>query len=276
MLKKLGRILQNEIDPAFGKRSRFIFEEIEKQRPKVILDIGCGRGFYLKSLGFYKFPKKIVGIDINDKYLLKAKKICQDKRIIIKKGSIYSLPYRDNYFDFIICSEVLEHLKDDKKGFKELFRVLKRGGTAAITVPNYHFPFFWDPINFILMRFFGKHVNKNVWWLAGIWADHERLYRAETLLKRIDGKKFVIKKFKKLVHYCWPFSHFLLYGVGKNLVERVGLKKYNRFNFANSSPTFLAKIFSWPSSFDSKRNLDDSAVNLCILLQKKQGAKKFS
>ena len=268
MLKKLEHILQNEIDPAFSKRSRFIFEEIEKRKPKIILDIGCGRGFYIKSLSFYKFPKKIFGIDINEKYLLEAKKNCQDKRITIKKGSIYSLPYPNNYFDFIICSELLEHLNDDKRGLKELNRVLKKNGTIAITVPNYYFPFFWDPINSMLMDFFGKHINKNIWWLAGIWADHERLYSVSQIKKLILISNSKIVKFKNVIHNCLPFSHFLLYGIGKNLVEKFSLRKFDRFDFNNDKDMILPYIFRFLSLKDKTKDVNKSSVNICLITKK--------
>lgn len=43
--------------------------------------------------------------------------------------------YKDNAFDMIICTHVLEHIKDDWKAMRELFRVLKPGGEAMIQVP---------------------------------------------------------------------------------------------------------------------------------------------
>ncbi len=97
MLKKLKNILANEVDPAFEKRAKFIFQAIEKYQPKKILDAGCGRGFYLKALSFYSFPREIHGVDINNNYLKIARDICHDQRIIIKKASVYSLPYPENY-----------------------------------------------------------------------------------------------------------------------------------------------------------------------------------
>lgn len=142
MLKKLKDFLRAEIDPAFAKRAEIIFQCIEKYKPKRILDAGCGRGFYLYGINSYKFVKEIHGIDINEKYLKIAKNINQDKRVKIKKSNIYKLPYENNSFDLIICSEVLEHLKDDKKALKELHRVLKPNGKLIITVPNLNFPFF--------------------------------------------------------------------------------------------------------------------------------------
>lgn len=48
-----------------------------------------------------------------------------------------NLPFRDGVFDKIVCTEVLEHIPDDKAGIRELARVLKPGGLIAISVPNY-------------------------------------------------------------------------------------------------------------------------------------------
>ena len=42
---------------------------------------------------------------------------------------------QENYFDLVICYHVLEHVPDDKKAMSELFRVLKKGGTALLQVP---------------------------------------------------------------------------------------------------------------------------------------------
>lgn len=43
--------------------------------------------------------------------------------------------FEDNFFDVIICSHVLEHIKDDRKAIHELFRVLKQKGIAFLQVP---------------------------------------------------------------------------------------------------------------------------------------------
>lgn len=48
---------------------------------------------------------------------------------------ITDIPYKDEMFDFIMCTHVLEHVEDDKKAMKELYRVLKKGGNALINVP---------------------------------------------------------------------------------------------------------------------------------------------
>ncbi|MDY6917079.1 MAG: class I SAM-dependent methyltransferase [Chloroflexota bacterium] len=47
------------------------------------------------------------------------------------------LPFKDDCFDKIICSEVLEHVQDEEQGIREFVRVLKPGGLLAVTVPTY-------------------------------------------------------------------------------------------------------------------------------------------
>ncbi|QNJ96877.1 class I SAM-dependent methyltransferase [Constantimarinum furrinae] len=51
------------------------------------------------------------------------------------KADICDLPFQDNEFDFIICNHVLEHIPDDNKGMREIYRILKPGGTAILQIP---------------------------------------------------------------------------------------------------------------------------------------------
>jgi len=51
------------------------------------------------------------------------------------KGDICNMPFENNFFDFILCNHVLEHIEDDKKAMEELFRVLNKNGTAILQVP---------------------------------------------------------------------------------------------------------------------------------------------
>jgi predicted SAM-dependent methyltransferase len=51
------------------------------------------------------------------------------------KADICALPFESNIYDFIICNHVLEHIPNDTQAMKEIFRVLKPGGTAILQVP---------------------------------------------------------------------------------------------------------------------------------------------
>jgi len=271
MLKQLENILKTEIDPAFTQRARYIFKSIEVSKPKYILDAGCGRGFYSHMIAFFPFVNKIYGVDINKKYLQVAQTHCTDKKIILKKSSIYTLPFADNYFDCIIFSEVLEHLSDEKKALTELNRVLKKGGELILTVPNAHYPFFWDPLNWTLEKMIKKHIPKHIWWLAGIWADHERLYSKKSLISLLKKHHFKIREIKESVHWCWPFSHFILYGLGKNIVEKFKINDFNRFNFSEKNSLFsefISFCFKLPSNLFDMSLQTKTSSNIIIKMNK--------
>jgi SAM-dependent methyltransferase len=55
----------------------------------------------------------------------------------VVQGDALALPFPNETFDRVICSEVLEHIPDDVAAMSELARVLRLGGTMAITVPRY-------------------------------------------------------------------------------------------------------------------------------------------
>lgn len=247
--KNLEKVLSQEIDPAYARRSYLILSNIVKQKPRKILDVGCGRGFYATMCSKLLPDSEIYGIDTNPEYIEKATSISKlYKNIKISKGSVYEIPFKNSTFDAIICSEVMEHLVDETNALSELKRVLKPKGNLYLTVPSSKFPILWDPLNWFLMKFLNTHVNKNIWWLAGIWADHERLYTIESFHSLIKKNGFKTKSSETILHHCWPFSHFVLYAIGKNIIEILKIEKFSRFNIEKTSKisVLLAKMMSFP------------------------------
>jgi 2-polyprenyl-3-methyl-5-hydroxy-6-metoxy-1,4-benzoquinol methylase len=101
-----------------------------------ILDVGCGEGFTLNRLREKGIGKKLEGIEYSKTAIELGHKMYPDTKI--KQGNIYRLPYKDNAFDLVLCTEVLEHLDKPEDGLKELVRVSKK--YLVISVPNE--PFF--------------------------------------------------------------------------------------------------------------------------------------
>lgn len=261
--------IQAEVDPAFALRARYILTRVQALKPKQVLDAGCGRGFYVSSFCQFDFIQKITGIDLRLEHIKKAQKFFTDPRVTLQAEDIYQLPFKENSFDFIVSSEVMEHLPDDVRALKALHKITKKGGTLIVTVPHKNYPFLWDPLNWILEKFFNTHINKNIWWLAGIWADHERLYTIDQIIAAAEKAGWGVINTKSLVHYAWPFSHFWLYGVGKNIVERLGSNTFNRFTTERKPLSeFLSKFIAWPSTFDPKNMAGVSSVDLVVELKK--------
>jgi ubiquinone/menaquinone biosynthesis C-methylase UbiE len=213
----IAHMTRNEADMAFKKRVQTIFEWIEPTDDKVILDMPCGRGFYLNMIR-YVSKCRLVGADLDWDVMLKAKRnVGHLPDITLSNCNIYALPFPDNSFDAAILSEVLEHIDDDVAGLKEVYRVLKPGGVVAITVPNANYPFWWDPINKTLETLFHTHIQHGTF--AGIWANHVRLYTRDQLSAAVVGADFSLEEERAFTHDSFPFIHNLVYGFGKPLLE---------------------------------------------------------
>jgi ubiquinone/menaquinone biosynthesis C-methylase UbiE len=102
-----------------------------------ILDIGCGQGPFLDL-----FPKISIGLDMNMKSLLQAK---QKSPVIM--GNAVSLPFKDESFDGILCSHLIEHLEPHGAYnlLYEIGRVLKNDGILILRAPLFNSHFFDDP-----------------------------------------------------------------------------------------------------------------------------------
>ena len=107
--------------------------------PKIetLLDAGAGGGHY--SLNIYsKICQKLVAIEYDESNYLILQQTLKSlgDQCTVYKGSITDIPLGSSSIDCIACTQVLEHIEDDKKVIKEFRRVLKDQGYVLITVPQ--------------------------------------------------------------------------------------------------------------------------------------------
>jgi ubiquinone/menaquinone biosynthesis C-methylase UbiE len=217
---RLDKLLGGEIDMALRRRARRVVEELDPQNGDKILEAGCGPGYYLRILSKLGLNLKLYGIDIDRNALTSAKKI-------IGKRAIYAsltkkLPFKANSFDKVFTSEVLEHIQNDNLAMDQIYKVLKPGGRLVITVPNNDYPFFWDPVNWVMERILKKHIRKGLW--AGIWSNHIRLYSVEEIKRLVKKGDFSVVDIEPLTWWSLPFNQNILYG-GKLKLLPNGLSK---------------------------------------------------
>lgn len=103
-----------------------------------ILDIGSNTGF--NSLEFAHITKaKIYGIDISKSCVNEAKTIVSKdiddvkRRVVFKVASAYDIPFKEEYFDLVMCGGATSFMEDKGKAVSEYFRVLKPWGFLATT-----------------------------------------------------------------------------------------------------------------------------------------------
>ena len=124
-----------------------IVKFMPKQDGLKVLDAGCGEGHLLKRLHNKSSNNSYYGIDLTQEALDKAVERCPNMNFI--KADLSKIDFEDNTFDFITCTETLEHVDDYKDVLAEFKRILKPGGLLVITFPN---EVLWTISRFLLGR----------------------------------------------------------------------------------------------------------------------------
>ncbi|MCL5407055.1 MAG: class I SAM-dependent methyltransferase [Patescibacteria group bacterium] len=108
-----------------------IVELIKETKVKKLLDCGCGEGVVLHSIAQNLKNVEITGFDFDKNSVKLARKNVPRAKII--EGSIYKIPYQENFTSLALCTEVLEHLDNPQKALAEIKKVTSH--YAIISVP---------------------------------------------------------------------------------------------------------------------------------------------
>ncbi len=115
-----------EKEAVLQKEAASILAEISYDMKGSGLDLGCGTGFLYEFLK----EKNITGIDISPDMAFFYRK--KNQKVII--GDMENLPFKENCFDFVLSNFSI-HWTDIKTSFKEVYRVLKKGGYFIFNIP---------------------------------------------------------------------------------------------------------------------------------------------
>jgi len=113
-------------------RDKFLLKFLKLARGEKFLDLGCGVGYFTELLSVK--DAQVFGIDIDAKAIQYAKQNTSVNKFFI--ASAESIPFKENSFDKLLCSEVLEHIDNDEQVVSEIYRVCKNGAIVVITVPT--------------------------------------------------------------------------------------------------------------------------------------------
>ena len=108
-----------------------------------LLDIGVGSGFFLEAAA--KTDLDLHGVDVSEASLLLTGRIVPKAHLRLCEMS--SLPYSDDYFDYVTAFGSPEHSLNIHNTLKEIVRVAKPGARVCLMVPNKHY----------FLKWFGKH-----------------------------------------------------------------------------------------------------------------------
>lgn len=104
--------------------------------PDRVVDVGCGTGQLLRSLvdRMPVSPELVVGIDRSRTGIRRARALLPNGTFVV--ADLYRLPLDAERFDLVLCTEVLEHVREPARAVGALCRLCAPGGRVAITVPD--------------------------------------------------------------------------------------------------------------------------------------------
>lgn len=118
-------------------------------------------------------------------------------------GSAYEIPFPDEYFDSVVCTQVFEHLAVPHKAVREIHRILKKGGTILVTVPqmtplheipydyfrytNYGLEALFEDFELVEMRRCGNYLATLAQLRITFWCDVWNL-QSRPIMGRVAGK----------------------------------------------------------------------------------------
>ena len=176
------------------------FDRLGLRPGERVLDMGCGAGRH--AFEMYRRGADVLAFDMDADELATVSEwfaamreegsVPAGAEADVKQGDARDLPFPDGEFDRIVAAEVLEHIPDDEAAIAELVRVLRPGGTIAVTVPR------WLP-------------EKVCWALSDEYHEveggHVRIYTGDELVGKLEkaGLRFAGKDHVHGLHspYWW-------------------------------------------------------------------------
>jgi SAM-dependent methyltransferase len=196
------------------------FDRLGLQPGERVLDMGCGAGRH--AFEMYRRGADVIALDQDADELATVAEwfaamreegsVPAGAEADIKEGDALDLPFPDGEFDRVVAAEVLEHIPDDERAISELVRVLRPGGTMAVTVPR------WLP-------------EKVCWALSDAYHEveggHVRIYSGDELVGKLEaaGLRFLGRDHVHGLHapYWW-----LKCAVGVDNDQNPLVKAYHR------------------------------------------------
>ncbi len=209
---------QKEVEEyAWSKKRQAIYsflKKIDGERKLRLLDVGCNNGGqlieYSKLLNGY-----FIGLDV--KKFNEWKSLSFDFLL----GDARKLPFKNEVFDIVIATEVIEHFVDGEAFVSEAYRVLRRGGLLLITTPN--------ALRFYMLhkRLIAKVRGEKI--VSGHTHEHPREYTAGELQKMLEEVGFHIEHIDYIAFSPYLRLPIALFKIADKISDRI-LKRYLKWD----------------------------------------------
>jgi SAM-dependent methyltransferase len=225
-----------------GRRRLFgaILRQCEVGKRAAILDAGTSSGNnlrLLRDLGFESYR----GLELSAEAIA-----ISDRKGLgpVERGDICAMPFSDGSFDFVLATDIIEHVEDDDRALSEIRRVLKPGGRCLITVPA--FP--------------------SLWGHQDVVSHHKRRYRSARLLAKVEAAGL-----RPLNSYHFNYLLFLPIWAARQVMRAVTSTPRNE-NSLNAP--LLNVLLGWIFAFDvatAPHLRPPFGVSLLVLCERRAG-----
>lgn len=148
------------------------------QQARRILEIGCGQGTFLATLA--RDDRELWGIELDSDMARHAEKVCH--RLLVGDVNELCSQLPENYFDCVICNDVLEHLYAPWDVLRTIHRLLVRDGVVVASIPN--------------IRYIGVFITEKLW-------QKDFIYRPEGgILDDTHVRFFTSKSMRRMFEQC--------------------------------------------------------------------------
>jgi ubiquinone/menaquinone biosynthesis C-methylase UbiE len=174
----------------------------ENCKGKRILDIGCGDG----ALSYLLSQKEgfVIGVDDSDEAIKFAKKKTRDiGNMEFIKASAYYLPFKHNSFDYVVSSDVIEHLQEPHKMLAEIKRAFNEKGKAIITTP---LRFTEEPLDKMHVQEFFESAFRRL--LSDYFTEIKIIKSHPLVFMELENRHFLVKYLFNLLNLLFLFNPF--------------------------------------------------------------------
>jgi len=201
-----------------GRRRLFAAElrALNTARDAKILDVGIGMGSNLRMLRDEGY-RRVTGVDLNP---VAVRHCFASGFSSVLLGDATSLPFAGRVFDVVLATDIVEHIEDDRKTLRELYRVLVPGGHIIVAVPA--FP--------------------SLWGLQDVVAHHKRRYKMNDLIEKMQSSGFSIRRI-----FYFNYLLFLPIWLARRMINVLRIKKASENEF---NTTALNRLLFWVFALD--------------------------
>lgn len=119
------------------EEKKAVVDFLDGKKNLKIINVGCGDGGLLKKI--INKSEKCYGMDVSIEALKIARKTLPDSVVLIQHDAIEKWPFRDDFFDCVVCTGVLENVSEPRAVLKETARCLRKEGIGLFGVYNSEF-----------------------------------------------------------------------------------------------------------------------------------------